>query len=94
MDISSWNEHGIGLTQDIPELIRKLRIECDMLGAHHVLFGTDLPGFWMPYDRVETIRYVEILQNLVEIAKDHGAVFSQEEVELIAHGNAERIIGI
>ena len=48
----------------------------------------------MPYDRVETIRYVEILQNLVEIAKDHRAVFSQEEVELIAHGNAERIIGI
>jgi hypothetical protein len=48
----------------------------------------------MPYDRVETIRYVEILQNLVEIGKDHGAVFSQEEVELIANGNAERIIGI
>jgi predicted TIM-barrel fold metal-dependent hydrolase len=94
LDISSWNEFPVGLTLNIPELIRKLRIQCDIVGAHHVLFGTDFPGWWMPYDRDETIKYVHILKNLVEIGKEHGAVFSQEEVELIAYGNAERIIGI
>ena len=91
LDISSWNEFAVGLTQNVPELVRKLRMECNIVGAHHILFGTDFPGFWMPYDREETIRYVELMTNLVEIGKEHGAEFSQEEVELIMHGNSERL---
>lgn len=94
LDIAAWNETAIGLTRNIPELLRKLRIECNTVGAHHVLFGTDLPGYQLPEDREESRKYVSIIRNLVDIGKEHGYTFSQEEAELIAHGNAERIIGI
>ena len=94
LDLAAWNETISGLTFDIPKLIRMLRIECDVVGAHRVLFGTDLPGYKLPGDREESLKFVKILRNLVEVGKEHGAVFSQEEVELIAHGNAERLLGI
>lgn len=93
-DISCWTEKAIGLTHNIPELIRILRTQCDMVGAHRILFGTDRPGYMIPDDRDAIIKYIEILKNLVEVAKEHGMVFSHEEVELILGGNAERIIGI
>jgi len=94
LDLAAWNETISGLTFDIPKLIRMLRVECDIVGAHRVLFGTDLPGYKLPGDREESLKFVKILRNLVKVGKEHGAVFSQEEVELIAHGNAERLLGI
>jgi len=94
LDIAAWNEQVSGLTFDIPKLLKMLRIECDIVGAHRVLFGTDLPGFQLPGDRVESKKFVNILRNLPDVAKEHGITFSMEETELIAHGNAERILKI
>ena len=93
LDISGWSDNMV-LTRNIPQLIRTLRVQCDTVGAHRILFGTDRPGYTIPDDRDAVFKYIEILKNLVEVGREHGTVFSQEEVELILGGNAERIIGV
>ena len=94
LDLTGWNLQVVGLTSNIPELLRMLRVQCDIVGAHRILFGTDLPGYQLPGDKEETTKFVKLLKNLVEVGKEHGIVFSQEEAELIAHGNAERLLSI
>ena len=64
------------MTLDIPKLLTMLRIEMDIVRAHRVMFGTDLPGFTLPDDRIESKKFVNILTNLVDVGKEHGIVFS------------------
>jgi predicted TIM-barrel fold metal-dependent hydrolase len=91
LDLAAWNEKVVGLTNDIPRLLRMLRTEMDIIGAHRVLFGTDLPGFQLPDDRDHSKLFVTMLKNLPEVGKEHGLTFSWEETELIAGRNAQRI---
>jgi predicted TIM-barrel fold metal-dependent hydrolase len=92
LDTTAWNETVVGLTKDVPRLLQMLRTEFDIVGAHRVMFGTDLPGFTLPEDREESKKYVNILRNLPEFGKEHGIVFSQEETELYGYQNAQRIL--
>ena len=94
LDTAAWNEKVSGLTMDIPKLLQMLRIQFNIVGAHRVMFGTDLPGFTLPDDRVESRKFTDLLRNLPEIGKEHGIVFSKEETELYAYGNAERVLKI
>ena len=91
LGIGGWQEKVASMTHKIPEFLHKLRIMCDTVGAHRIVWGTDLPGFELPHDKIEAIHYTRILRNLVEVGDEHGVVFSREEVELIANGNSERI---
>jgi predicted TIM-barrel fold metal-dependent hydrolase len=91
LDLAAWNEKVVGLTNDIPRLLRMLRTEMDIVGAHRVLFGTDLPGFQLPDDRDHSKLFVTMLKNLPEVGKQHGITFSWEETELVAGRNAQRI---
>jgi uncharacterized protein len=94
LDTAAWNEKVSGLTGDIPKLLNMLRIQFDIVGAHRVMFGTDLPGFTLPEDRFESKKFTDLLRNLPEIGKEHGLVFSKEETELYAYRNAERVLKI
>lgn len=94
LDLAAWNEQVSGLTFDIPKLLHMLRVQMNIIGAHRVLFGTDLPGFQLPGDRDESKKFVNILQTLPEIGKQHGITFSREEAELVACQNAARVLNI
>jgi predicted TIM-barrel fold metal-dependent hydrolase len=94
LDIAAWNEQAIGLTFDIPKLLQMLRVQMNIVGAHRILFGTDLPGFQLPGDREESKKYVDILRNLPEVGKKHGITFSREEAELVAFRNAQRVLNL
>lgn len=61
--------------------------------AHRILFGTDEPSV-IPGDFERTKKWVGLFKNLPEVAKRYGVEFSQEETELILHGNGERIFKI
>ncbi len=78
--------------RNIAEFFRVLGHMRREVGAHRILWGTDLPmrgsGFQL------TKRWAEIVRNLPEEAAKHGVTFTQEEAEFIAHGNAERLLGI
>jgi hypothetical protein len=92
LDLAAWNEKVSGLTLDIPKLLQMLRIEIDIVGAHRVIFGTDLPGFELPDDRYESRKFIDLLRNLPEVGEKHGIKFTEEEQQLIAYKNAERIL--
>jgi len=75
---------------DMSELMRKLKIMRDAVGAHRILFGTDEPAI-NQRDFELTKKWVELFKDLPNVAKNYGIDFSQEETELILHGNVERI---
>jgi len=92
LDLAAWNEQVSGLTFDIPKLLKMLRTEMDIIGAHRVIFGTDLPGFQLPGDREESKKFVNLLRNLPDVGKEYGVTFSWEETELVACRNAQRVM--
>ena len=55
-----------------------LRLSLDVLGAERILFAADFPY----EDDAEAVRFLD------------GAAITQDERELIAHGNAERLLGL
>jgi predicted TIM-barrel fold metal-dependent hydrolase len=93
LEIADWQKSMVSAMEDMPELMRKLKIMRDAVGAHRILFGTDDP----PRNKHEFERakkWVELFKNLPNVARKYGADFSHEETELILHGNAERIFQI
>lgn len=94
VDVADWQRTGILAMEDMPELMRKLKIMRHHLGARRILFGTDQPSYCAdPREDDELTRqWVELFKNLPKVAKQYNVDFSQEEVELIMHGNAERIL--
>lgn len=95
VDVANWQRESSGrVLDDIPDLFRKLKIMRSQLGAHRILFGTDMPSY-VPTDVDTDIRltrqWVELFKNLPREGKKYDVDFSQEEAELILHGNAERI---
>jgi predicted TIM-barrel fold metal-dependent hydrolase len=92
LDLAAWNEKVSGLTLDIPRMLQMLRIQIDIVGAHRIIFGTDLPGFQLPDDRYESRKFIDILRNLPEVGHQHGIKFTEEEQHLIAYKNAERVL--
>lgn len=97
VDVAGWQRKFNGnVLDDMPELFRKLKIMRNQLGADHILFGTDQPSYKLPNEKSDlelTRRWVELFSNLPKEAKKFGVDFSQEEAELIMHGNAERLLG-
>ncbi len=98
VDVADWQrKYTARALDDLPELFRKLRIMRDQLGAHRILFGTDMPSYdqsSVEIDMKLTQQWVQLFKNLPEEGRKYGVDFSQEEAELILHGNAERILKI
>lgn len=90
LEVADWQKLMVRVMDDMPELMRKLSIMRDVVGAHRILFGTDEPSL-IPRDFELTKKWVELFKNLPEVAKKYEVDFSQQEIELILHGNAERI---
>ena len=90
LEVADWQKSMVRAMDDMPELIRKLKIMRDAVGAHRILFGTDDPPI-NERDFELTKKWVELFKDLPNIAKKYGVDFSQEETELMLHGNAERI---
>lgn len=93
LEVADWARQAVRVFDDIAELVRKLRIMRDAVGAQRILFGTDQPAI-ARQDKELTRKMIEFLKNLPSEAAKYGANFSTEEVELILHGNAERIFKI
>jgi len=90
LEVADWQKSMVGAMDDMSELMRKLKIMRDAVGAHRILFGTDEPAI-NQRDFELTKKWVELFKDLPNVAKNYGIDFSQEETELILHGNVERI---
>lgn len=91
LELSDWPRRLVRVLDDERELVRKLKIMKDAVGAHRIIYGSDQPAINPKHDNELTKRFIEWLLDLPTNAKKYGADFSKEEVELIMHGNAERI---
>lgn len=90
LELADWPRRLVRVMDDMPELIRKLKIMRDAVGAHRIIYGSDQPGISRADDEL-TKQFIELLVDLPAQAKKYGVDFSKEEVELIMYGNAERI---
>jgi hypothetical protein len=59
-------------------------------GPHSIIFGSDYPTY--PFEVYQA--WCELFRELPTIAAEHGYDFSQDEVDLICHGNAIRVFGL
>ena len=91
LEVSDWPRRMVRVFDDEAELVRKLKVMRDAVGAHRIIYGSDQPAISPKHDDALTKRFIEFLLDLPTNAKKYGVDFSKEEVELIMHGNAERI---
>jgi len=70
-----------------PLFCTTLRQMIDQMGADRIMWGTDNPSFTA---LVPVKQWIEIIRNLPNEAPD-GIVFTQEEVDAILGGNAQKL---
>ena len=100
LEFDSWILGFIGageyhITEE--EAIRKLAKARDTVGAHRILFGTDIQFSKSNWGERQTERYktrVEFWQSIPERAKKYGITFSQEEMDLMMGLNLARLLKI
>ncbi len=89
LELSDWYLE----LSDPGNLIPKLACMRDMVGADHVLFGSDqVSGNRFCGERSVLPKWVRFMKNLPEEANKYGYQFTKVEVELILGGNAQRIL--
>jgi predicted TIM-barrel fold metal-dependent hydrolase len=89
LDLSNWS---LELAK-AGDLIGKIACMRDMVGADHILFGSDLvSGSRLCGEKSELSGWVKFFRNLPEEAKKYGYQFTEAEVGLILGGNAKRVL--
>jgi predicted TIM-barrel fold metal-dependent hydrolase len=92
LDFCDWQVTGALDERNIAEFWHVLDVARNTVGAHRMLWGTDLPMRGSGFEL--TRQWVDMFKNLRERGAEYGVNFTPEEVDLICHGNAERLLGI
>lgn len=92
LDLCDWQVTGALLERNIADFWHVLDVARNTVGAHRLLWGTDLPMRGSGFEL--TRQWVDMFKNLRERGAEYGVDFTPEEVDLICHGNAERLLGI
>jgi predicted TIM-barrel fold metal-dependent hydrolase len=91
LDISNWDRD----TSDPETLIPKLAAMRDMAGADRMCFGTDQnSGKRHCGENSVLARWISFIRKLPEIAPEYGYRFSQEEIDLILGGSAQKLFDL
>lgn len=92
MELSNWNFTAKKDPGRVVRLISKMR---DQMGAHRILFGSDhLGGPRFSGEKSILPEWVNFVRMLADIAPDYGCQFTQDEIDLIMGGNAQRLFGL
>ena len=75
----------------IAEFVRILHTMREQVGAHRLLWASDyMRGFNVDH----TVRWAELFRDLPGVAREHGFLFDEDEVDLITDRNARRLFGL
>ena len=89
LDLCDWQALGAVTDENIPELLKVVRIFINSMGAERIVWGTDLPQAGVGSKaRGQTERWVDIFKNLPEWGKKYDINFTEEERDAICHGAA------
>jgi predicted TIM-barrel fold metal-dependent hydrolase len=91
LDICDWQVLGILDEWNIADFWHVMDVMRNSVGAHRIVWGTDLPMRGKGYEQTRT--WVEMFKNLPEESAKFGVTFTEEERDLICHQNAERLVG-
>ena len=92
MELSNWNFVAKEDPGRVVRLIARMR---DQMGAHRILFGSDhLGGPRFSGEKSILPDWVSFVSGLVGTAPKYGCGFTQDEVDLIMGGNAQRLFGL
>ena len=84
-DISAWQ---INADRHYPFFCKALRELMDFVEPERIFFGTDSPSFWSIMSNKD---WVQLLKDLPQNAPD-GTTFTEEEINLLLGGNAQRLL--
>lgn len=92
MELSNWN---FVAKEDPAQVVRFIAEIRDKVGAHRILFGSDhLGGPRFSGDKSILPAWVAFMKALAATAPGYGCSFTEDEVDLIMGGNAQRLFGI
>jgi predicted TIM-barrel fold metal-dependent hydrolase len=92
LELSLWQRVA---QDDYVEFRRRVRRMRDQLGAHRLVFGSDIiRGSRQDPDGSELIAWLELARGLGEPYQGEPAVFSAEELSLFLSGNAVRLFDL
>ena len=87
LDICDWQVLGAVKDENLPQLMKVLRVFFDTMGHERVVWGTDLPMVGSGSRRL-TERWVDIAKNLPEWGAKYGVTFTEEERDGLCNGAA------
>lgn len=86
-DISAWQ---INADRHYPFFCKALRELLDFVEPERIFFGTDSPSFWSIMSNKD---WVQLLKDLPQNAPD-GITFTEEEINLLLGGNAQKLLNL
>lgn len=93
LDLCDWQALGAVKDENIPELLRAMRVFLDTVGPRRICWGTDLPQTGVGRKGIyENEVWIDIFRNLPEWGEKHGIRFTDEERDGICHGAAEDVL--
>jgi predicted TIM-barrel fold metal-dependent hydrolase len=92
LDLCDWQALGAVTDENIPELLKVIRVFLDRKGPERIVWGTDLPQAGVGGKaRAQNERWVDIFKNLPEWGNKYGITFSERERDGICFEAAESV---
>jgi len=63
----------------------------EQVGAHRLLWGSD---YMRGFDTDASVRWAQMFRDLPAVAREHGFLFNDDEVELMIDANSRRLFGL
>ena len=92
LDIGDWQALGAVADENIPQLMKVIRVFLDSKGPERICWGTDLPQAGLGGKaRGQCERWSEIFLNLPEWGAKYGVTFTEEERDGICYKATEAL---
>ncbi|MFN8535231.1 MAG: amidohydrolase family protein [Dehalococcoidia bacterium] len=92
LDLCDWQVLGAVKDENIPVLLRAMRVFLDTVGPERIVWGTDLPQTGVGRKaQYETQTWADIFKNLPEWGEKYGVRFTEDERDGICFRAAEKV---
>lgn len=92
LDLSQWPGDA---RKDMKAFVQKLARMRDIIGAHRILWASDFSfGPNSHGDTSPLPHWLKTFRDLPTLGEEYGVTFTQDEVDLMLGGNAQRLLGI
>ncbi|MBW1887596.1 MAG: amidohydrolase [Deltaproteobacteria bacterium] len=91
VDLSWWQTMHLALTEE--QFYSRVRTLINLAGRSRVLFGSDWPAM-RQVRRLNHAAWADVFKEAPQRAEEYGISFTEEEIQMIMHDNAAKLLGI